>query len=67
MIMDGDQKTFMKEVVEESRTLPVLVESGEKGHSDNFAPVSVPGAPRGATGHLRVTGRDGDHLTAVWA
>jgi putative thioredoxin len=26
MIMDGDQKTFMKEVVEESRTLPVLVD-----------------------------------------
>lgn len=26
MIMDGDQKTFMKEVVEASRTLPVLVD-----------------------------------------
>ena len=48
-------------------TLPVLVESGEKGHSDNFAPVSVPGAPRGATGHLRVTGRDGDHLVGAFA
>lgn len=48
-------------------TLPVLVESGEKGHSDNFAPVSVPGAPRGATGQLRVTGRDGDHLVGAFA
>jgi threonylcarbamoyladenosine tRNA methylthiotransferase MtaB len=48
-------------------TLPVLVESGEKGHSDNFAPVSVPGAPRGASGHLRVTGRDGDHLVGALA
>src|SRR6476469_7675922 len=26
IIMDGDQKTFMKEVVEASRTLPVLVD-----------------------------------------
>src|SRR5689334_7165294 len=26
MIMDGDQKTFMKEVVEASRTLPVVVD-----------------------------------------
>jgi threonylcarbamoyladenosine tRNA methylthiotransferase MtaB len=48
-------------------TLPVLVESGEKGHSDNFAPVSVPGAPRGATGPLHITGRDGDHLVGLFA
>jgi len=48
-------------------TLPVLVESGEKGHSDNFAPVSVPGAARGATGHLRVTGRNGDYLVGAFA
>ncbi|HET6197813.1 MAG TPA: thioredoxin domain-containing protein, partial [Acetobacteraceae bacterium] len=26
IIMDGDQKTFMKEVVEASRTIPVLVD-----------------------------------------
>src|SRR6185437_7670487 len=26
MIMDGDQKTFMKEVIESSRTVPVLVD-----------------------------------------
>jgi thioredoxin 1 len=26
VIMDGDQKTFMKEVIEASRTLPVLVD-----------------------------------------
>ena len=47
--------------------LPVLVESGEKGHSDNFAPVAVPGAAKGATGQLRVTSRDDDHLVGVFA
>jgi threonylcarbamoyladenosine tRNA methylthiotransferase MtaB len=46
--------------------LPVLVESGEKGHSDTFAPVAVPGAPRGATGLLRVAARDGDHLVGAF-
>ena len=48
-------------------TLPILVETGEKGHGDNFAPVSVPGAPRGATGDLRVTGREGDHIVGAFA
>jgi threonylcarbamoyladenosine tRNA methylthiotransferase MtaB len=48
-------------------TLPVLVESGEKGHSDNFAPVAIPGAPRGAMGRLEITGRDGDHLVGAFA
>jgi len=48
-------------------TLPALVEGDARGHTDNFAPVSVAGARRGETGNVRVTGRDGDHLTAVWA
>jgi len=45
---------------------PVLVENGGKGHTDNFAPVALD-ASRGETGAARITGREGDHLTAVWA
>ena len=46
---------------------PVLIENGGKGHSDNFAPVAIENASRGDTGLARITGRDGDRLTAVWA
>jgi threonylcarbamoyladenosine tRNA methylthiotransferase MtaB len=46
---------------------PVLMEGGGKGHTDNFAPVAVDGAARGQTGRVRITGRNGDHLTAAWA
>src|SRR5438270_3448052 len=45
---------------------PVLVEGPGTGHTDNFAPVAIPGARRGQTGRARITGSDGDHLTAVW-
>jgi threonylcarbamoyladenosine tRNA methylthiotransferase MtaB len=45
----------------------MLVESGGKGHADNFAPVIVDGAPRGRTGLARIVGRDGDRLTALFA
>ena len=45
----------------------VLVENGGKGHSDSFAPVAIFGAERGDVGQARITGRDGDHLAAVWA
>jgi threonylcarbamoyladenosine tRNA methylthiotransferase MtaB len=45
----------------------VLIEADGKGHADNFAPVAVEGASRGETGAARITGRDDDHLTAVWA
>jgi threonylcarbamoyladenosine tRNA methylthiotransferase MtaB len=48
-------------------TQSVLIEGDGSGHSDGFAPISVEGAHRGETGTVRVTGRDGDHLTAVWA
>ena len=48
-------------------TLPVLIESDGKGHSDNFAPVAIPGARRGDTGMMRVTERDGDILVGSWA
>ena len=47
--------------------LPVLIESGGKGHADNFAPVAIAGAARGETGAARITGRAGDHMSAVWA
>ena len=48
-------------------TLPVLIEGDGTGHGDNFAPIAVPGAIRGETGLARVTGREGDRLTAAWA
>jgi threonylcarbamoyladenosine tRNA methylthiotransferase MtaB len=48
-------------------TQRVLIEGDGSGHSDGFAPVVVEGAQRGETGTVRITGRDGDHLTAVWA
>ena len=48
-------------------TTQVLVENGGKGHSDGFAPVLIAGASRGQIGMARMTGRDGDRLTAEWA
>src|SRR4051812_48870033 len=48
-------------------TLPALIEGDGTGHTDNFAPVAVVGTRRGETGIARVTGRNGDHLRAVWA
>jgi threonylcarbamoyladenosine tRNA methylthiotransferase MtaB len=46
---------------------PVLIENHGKGHADNFAPIAIEGSWRGDFGTARLTGRDGDHLTAVWA
>jgi threonylcarbamoyladenosine tRNA methylthiotransferase MtaB len=46
---------------------PVLIESGGKGHSDNFAPVTIEGAARGQTGQARILGCNADNPTAVWA
>jgi threonylcarbamoyladenosine tRNA methylthiotransferase MtaB len=46
---------------------PILVEGENHGHTDNFAPVTLVGAHRGAAGMAHITGRTGDHLTAVWA
>jgi threonylcarbamoyladenosine tRNA methylthiotransferase MtaB len=40
----------------------VLVESGGKAHTDGFAPVAMPGEPRGTIGTARITGRDGGIL-----
>jgi threonylcarbamoyladenosine tRNA methylthiotransferase MtaB len=47
-------------------TQPMLVEGEGKGHTDNFAPVVIAGARRGECGIARITGCEGDHLTAVW-
>ena len=46
---------------------PTLIENNGKGHSDSFAPIVIAGAIRGEKGNARITGRDGDQLTAVWA
>ena len=48
-------------------TQRVLIENNAKGHSDSFAPVTIAGSARGETGMARITGREGDQLTAVWA
>jgi len=45
----------------------VLIEGNGIGHTDNFAPVALAGAKRGETGAVRITGHDGNHLTAGWA
>jgi threonylcarbamoyladenosine tRNA methylthiotransferase MtaB len=46
---------------------PVLIEGDGTGHTDNFAPVALPHARRGESGLARITGRQGEKLTAVWA
>jgi threonylcarbamoyladenosine tRNA methylthiotransferase MtaB len=48
-------------------TQPVLIEGDGKGHTDNFAPVAVERGRRGQAGKVRIAGRDGDHLAAIWA
>jgi threonylcarbamoyladenosine tRNA methylthiotransferase MtaB len=49
------------------RTLPALIEGDGTGHTDNFAPIALPEARRGATGLVRIIGCEGEKLTAVWA
>jgi len=48
-------------------TQPLLIENNGKGHTDSFAPVLIEGAARGGSGLGRITGREADHLKAVWA
>jgi threonylcarbamoyladenosine tRNA methylthiotransferase MtaB len=45
---------------------PVLIEGNGVGHTDSFAPLSIPGARRGENGVALITGREADRLTAVW-
>ena len=44
----------------------VLVENGEKGHADNFAPVRIASSNRGDLGPALITGRDGDLLIGTF-
>ena len=48
-------------------TQRALIEGNAIGHTDNFAPVIVDGSKRGDIGQVRLTGRNGNQLTAVWA
>ncbi|MDQ3074817.1 MAG: MiaB/RimO family radical SAM methylthiotransferase [Pseudomonadota bacterium] len=44
----------------------VLIENGEKGHSDGFAPVRIAGAARGALAPALITATDGDTLIGTF-
>ena len=46
---------------------PVLIENRERGHSDGFAPVTIPGSQRGDTGLALITGCTADHLAGMFA
>jgi threonylcarbamoyladenosine tRNA methylthiotransferase MtaB len=46
---------------------PALIEGEGKGHTDNFAPIALVGARRGQSAEVRITARNEDHLTVVWA
>jgi threonylcarbamoyladenosine tRNA methylthiotransferase MtaB len=48
-------------------TQPVLIENHSKGHTDAFAPVTIPASKRGDSGAVHITRRDGDHLIGAWA
>jgi threonylcarbamoyladenosine tRNA methylthiotransferase MtaB len=48
-------------------TQPVLIEGYGKGHSDNFAHVSVANAKRGEVMEVFVSGRENDHLIGARA
>ncbi|WP_265562977.1 tRNA (N(6)-L-threonylcarbamoyladenosine(37)-C(2))-methylthiotransferase MtaB [Sphingomicrobium arenosum] len=45
---------------------PCLIENGEKGHTDGFAPIAVDGAPRGAYGQARITQASDTGLTGIF-
>lgn len=47
--------------------MAVLIENNSKGHSNSFAPVRIEDSARGDTGVARITGRERNMLTAVWA
>jgi threonylcarbamoyladenosine tRNA methylthiotransferase MtaB len=59
------RSTWLNELIGSNQQ--VLIENSAKGHGDSFAPVWIEGSARGEIGPARVIGRDGDHLTAVWA
>ena len=46
---------------------PVLIENKEKGHTNSFAPVHIPGSRKGDSGLARITGLFDNQLTGAWA
>jgi threonylcarbamoyladenosine tRNA methylthiotransferase MtaB len=48
-------------------THDALIEGEGKGHTDNFAPLALEGAPRGQSGKVQIIGRMDNHLRAAWA
>ena len=46
---------------------PVLIENGEKGHTDAFAPVFIASSERGDTGFAKIIGTKEDSLAGVFA
>jgi threonylcarbamoyladenosine tRNA methylthiotransferase MtaB len=59
------RRTWLESLV--GTTQPALIEGDGKGHTDNFAPFALAGAPRGRSGNVRIMASNGDRLTAVWA
>ncbi|AKI03021.1 MiaB-like tRNA modifying enzyme [Hoeflea sp. IMCC20628] len=53
----------LAKMVENGDTHSVLVEFSGTARTENFTPVVASNAPRGQMAVIRVTGRDGDHLT----
>jgi len=47
-------------------TQNVLIENNARGHSDGFAPVTIPHTARGDGGVAHIVGVEGDHLTGAW-
>ncbi|MEQ7872668.1 MiaB/RimO family radical SAM methylthiotransferase [Sphingomonas sp. ASV193] len=60
----GRRASWLAGLVGTSQT--VLVENGERGHSDGFAPVRIAGARRGDCGPTRIEAVDGDQLIGVF-
>jgi threonylcarbamoyladenosine tRNA methylthiotransferase MtaB len=59
------RRTWLQNLV--GTTQRVLVENREKGHSDGFAPVSIPGTHRGEIVEANIIGIADDHLAAARA
>jgi threonylcarbamoyladenosine tRNA methylthiotransferase MtaB len=48
-------------------TQPVLIETKEKGHTNAFAPVRIPGSRRGDSGSARMIAHVDGELIGTWA
>jgi hypothetical protein len=44
----------------------VLIENGEKGHCDSFAPIRIDGSKRGDLGQAKITSRNQDTLIGIF-